>query len=303
MEINGEGRVQAVKVSSFWTLESAGIDWITIHLADTANNERARARVALWQLREQSEGNYVKGWSLAGYNGSQCGGVAYGERRGQGVVQVTSAKARKYATGILALGGRVSRIDLEATFIARRATTQPADEAYRGQAESGRVGRKTIMRTAFRSTDGGATTYVGAPSSESRMRVYDKGVEEKTHPQGMRWRWEIQSRRIHARSLAARLILPDVRGDTIPRILKGFCTKNGVPFPAGFDGMSTAFDSRPKSDVLDTMHWLQVGVQPALARLAAHVDIGHVLRTLGVFEAAGEYFHNNPTTGGGDERR
>jgi len=279
--------------ASAWELETAGVDWITCVWSDEKSARRARFRWSLWQADACLRGNYQRPWSIGGHNGSEVGGVAWAERTGSAVGQVTSALADELFAGAVGLNGRPSRIDIQATFIIPKGAKSLAARAYRATVKDRSVGRPVTARTFICGTDGGATCYLGAASSEQRVRVYDKGVQEGTHPPGIRWRIEMQARRKVARAIASEVASSSDRGSTILSLLAGECARSGFVIPrCSPQRASTKADQR-LPDTLQGMRWLESSVRPTVQRLAEHLPIEQLLDVLGLSRDA-RPLHDGP---------
>lgn len=98
-------------------------------------------------------------------------------------------------------GGKVTRIDLAGDDFERVAEPVALREAV-ARGELVTHARTVDFYEALRG--GGATLYVGAPSSRQRLRVYDKRAESDGEIDSVRW--EIQAREEAAESLMAQLL-------------------------------------------------------------------------------------------------
>jgi hypothetical protein len=260
----------------------ADVDWLTQVYEASEQGERAAFRAELWQQARESAGDRRRSWGLAGFSGSSCGGVALGRRGGEIVVQVTSRAAGEHFEALTALGGRPSRLDLALTCILPAGQFHPPREAYTAPSRQSGKGRRTDARILMLTKGGGSTCYVGAASSEIRMRVYDKGAEEGSHPPGQRWRWEVQARRTRAVVRAQALAAAPLRQSAVASQVLGHVSALGLRAPGCNLEHSHHCGVHPTSDAADTLRWLERGVQPAVSRLLRHYDRATILEALGL---------------------
>lgn len=260
----------------------ADVDWITQVYEDADEAERATWRAELWQEERHAAGDRVRSWSLAGFAGRQCGGIAYGRRGTSAVVQVTSQRAGEAFGVLTALGGRPSRLDLALTAETLPGQFDPPSEAYTAILGQNGRGRRTDARTLIQSTGGGATCYVGSGSSEQRLRVYDKGVEEESAPPGTRWRWEVQARRVRARAHATMLAAAPHRESAVASHVLGHLRHLGLRAPGCNSPCSHPCGVHTTPDAANTLRWLETGVAPAVERILRIYPRETILRALGL---------------------
>jgi len=267
-------------------LQSAAVDWITAVLCEARAVERGRFRSQLWIAEHARAGSRVSAFALGGHFGSQCGGVGWAERTGSAIVQVTSDEAEVRFADVMRLGGRASRLDLQMTYELPFPALGVAARAYRAVPVDRSRGRPTTARTYICSTAGGETCYLGAPSSETRVRVYDKGVESGSHAPGLRWRFEVQARRRFAQSWARQLESAESRPAVIDSIIRAECLKSGVLLPPPLEPLvCIQTDGAQPASIVTTCRWLESSVKPSLARLAHFVPHDEILALLGIDES------------------
>lgn len=281
-ETTGSASGGEYPVLAWW----ADVDWITQVYEDPDEAERATWRAELWQEERHAGGDRVRSWSLAGYAGRQCGGIAFGRRGGSAVVQVTSSSAGEAFGVLAALGGRPSRLDLALTVDMPPGQFDPPGEAYRATLGQNGRGRRTDARTLIQNNSGGATCYVGSGSSEQRMRVYDKGAEEESAPPGQRWRWEVQARRVRARAHATMLAAAPHRQSAVASHVLGHIAHLGLRAPGCKMPCSHPCGVQPTSDAADTLRWLETGVRPAVERILRIYPRDTILQALGLAASA-----------------
>lgn len=154
-----------------------GVDWITLTAShpDLCFKQLTRAGALL--QRVQKQGFMKHPFSMQGYTGFRAGSVELGARPGGTLVRLGSNVARDYWKDIFYVSENCSRIDLQVTLRYHRTPSQEIARHYRNmlRAHSREAGGPTV--SMFRSSDGGATLYVGKRSSRLFGRIYDKGVE------------------------------------------------------------------------------------------------------------------------------
>lgn len=263
----------------------ANVDWVTYVYPDVSSAERAIWRAEHWQQAEKARGNRVRPWSLASYRGSSCGGVAFGRMSGGGLVQVSSTRADAAFPILASLGGSPSRIDLALTCHLEPGVNSPALEAYHSTPDVKSVGRQVRAKTLIQSTGGGATCYVGSPTSEQRLRVYDKGAEEGSEAPGVKWRWELQLRRKRAVAYSDHVLAAPHRASAVASAVLGYVGRLGLRSPAIARPSSHVRGGPAVTDASNTMGWLVAGVRPAVARLLHIYPREIILQALGLAES------------------
>lgn len=181
------------------------VDWLTI----TAPREgpfHELMQLGFRLVSEQVEiGNQPHAWAWKGYDGAHCGKVTYGERQDGAILQVSGAEADRVFMSALHVGGKATRIDLQVT--ANCGSTPPnyAEEAYHAIQTAPLVRGTRPKGTLYQNTDGGATCYIGSPSSDHRGRIYDKHMESGLDYYDNCWRWEVETRSDLANTLMSNL--------------------------------------------------------------------------------------------------
>lgn len=275
----GEGQYPLVE----W---GADVDWLTWVYDRPEQGERARFRAEQWQETALHSGDKRKAWSLGGFSGSLVGNVAIGTRARETVVQCTSAAAGTHYGALSAIGGRPSRLDLAVTGVTEPQSIDPVTEAYRPTRPQLGRGRRTDSRTLIVNTAGGATCYVGAPSSEQRLRIYDKGAEDESSAPGIKWRWEVQCRRARAVGAAAILAVIPLRHRAVAGMVVGHCQRVGLVPPGVATAAHTFCGPARTNDSERTMMWLDSSVRPAIARCWPHYGLRAILDALGISRAS-----------------
>jgi DNA relaxase NicK len=259
---------------------SCAVDWITQVYSEPEQRERARFRVGLWQLDEQRKGNFFSNFTVGGMCGLTVGGTAFAASEARAVAQVSGQESRSRWRDLVAIGGSTSRLDLQLTCELGPGSRCPARGSYVPSRRALRVGRPVTSRTLIQGSDGGVTLYAGASSSESRLRVYDKGVESGSHPPGKLYRWELQLRRKLAQAAVNELRAAPDPAVCISSIIRGDALRRAVRIPDAFGGPLTLLRCGSTTDTIASLEWLARGVAPSVARLVAHGQLDAVLAAL-----------------------
>lgn len=265
---------------SSWKLHSAGVDWLSVTATDPLVRKRL-ARVAHWiGGTEQAGGHERSAARLRDYIGWRCGGVMVGERRDSLYCQVSGATAHSHWRRLLVGGHRATRIDVQVTAL----SPDPLhDEAAQQFAEIG-ADHERFVRAGWHSRittrPTGSTLYVGAPTSDRRLRLYDKHAEDPVgYPTGA-WRYEVQARAGLARSLSTHLGSNAGGGFADLAVVRDCFSARGVRprFRAGGGGV---LGSTPRSRTTTErqLRWVSDQVGPTIRSLVRS-GYGPTLRSL-----------------------
>lgn len=131
-------------------------------------------------------------------------------------------------------------------------------------------------------TETGDTIYVGAPSSVTRLRIYDKAAEQEV--EDFEWtRIELQSRAEKAQGAARELIAANFAPESWIGMIRGFCD---FPDDMNWVRIMAAPEIKLKSQprtVDSTRRWLVEQCAPALAR---YQSIHHDYELQAIFQKA-----------------
>jgi hypothetical protein len=160
----------------------------------------------------------------------------------------------------------VARIDVQATL-----AVHDADAIIRTTVPSRRY-KSTLIQSVYES---GATLYVGAPSSDARLRLYNKSAESGEYPEGGgEWlRAELQLRNRYADRMYA-ACLGSAIGGTALEFVRRMGDNNLYRLLR--DNTSDAADAPYWDEDSDLdwvgrrIHWLVHCVVPALRKLVLH---------------------------------
>lgn len=265
----------------------AGLDWIQFSAAGKsmlADEMESFAR----DLRKTQErdGYLAKSLSIHGYFGWSVGHVAYliNEKRDRVMLKVSSDLAAAHEAYLASLAvdenAAVTRVDLQATLWYNTYMPEVAEDLGRRVAAV-RNGRTTPRATYINGFGNGDTMYIGAPSSDKRVRVYDK-YKESGGDDNYRyaWRYEVQYRSTYAhqvlKSIAAEISTQEGIGSII----------NSEFEPYGFVVVpDVRVVQKPQTtprgtDIERRLYWLRNQVAPAARQVAYEVGWDTILEIL-----------------------
>jgi hypothetical protein len=209
----------------------------------------------------------------------------YVEVRQTGLDALGGQQSLRLAADLLQVGARFTRVDGYYDDRARHAEPPAVAEAFRQRLTVTRIKRVREQRGwvledgADEARADGATTYIGSPTSEAMIRIYDKAAESGSAGAGVRW--EVQMRRHRAEAFGtAAIATGDALGAYVLGCIRGlvdFRERAGVahgeraplaPWWAAIigDAERVTLNAPVKPDSLErTARWLMRGVAPSLA--------------------------------------
>jgi hypothetical protein len=253
---------------------NVAVDWITVTHADGVSLEAytpvlidrlMRGKAEVWKHRTGAYGWRAKQVFIGSYDSGRL------------LIEASGVMAQAAIPVIAAIlpteGLSVARLDAQATV-----AVPDADRMVKSVIPSRRYKCSLISNL----WDTGATLYVGAPSSERRLRVYNKTAESGEIPaDGGEWlRVEIQARdryadrlyRAYMKGALTGVYLEYVRAmadDVLYRLLRDSVCDLSAPT---WDEDEDATDW-----VARRARWLRETIVPALRRLALHSEEGRLL--------------------------
>jgi len=243
------------------------VDWITITVPDWHNHDEMTP-VLLGELMagHVSQGRHPSG--ARGWYGRSCfiGTWDNGRLIYQASGSWAHAIVRKLDRLLPVDGRSVARIDVQATL-----AVHDADAIIRTTVPNRRY-KSTLIQTVFGK---GATLYVGAPSSDARLRLYNKSAESGEYPNdGGEWlRAELQLRNRYADRMYA-AFLSGAGGGTALEFVRRMGDNNLYRLLR--DNTSDLADAPYWDEDSDLdwvgrrIHWLVHCVVPALRKLVLH---------------------------------
>lgn len=149
--------------------------------------------------------------------------------------------------------------------------------------------RSQIQRGVSTQTTGLWLGTVGRRTSSTFLRVYDKGIESKTAPQGMVWRVEVEAKNTHSRKLCQDH-LSSLRD---PRFCASYVassvTRLGLRWPFS-ELASLPVDVRlgrkERSTAGQLAIWLTHTVRPTIPRMLSVFTVAEILEMLNLSDVA-----------------
>lgn len=266
------------------SIYSAGVDWLT------ATKQRTREAESFQELGRkllcdvESQGNDVRLSKRMGYHGKQSGGVYFGVRADTYLLMLSGSDADEYWSHVVPICDNISRLDLQVTVELETANPTFVRSNYmrarRGQ--TGR-GRKRAVALIQHSTNGDSL-YLGQRISDVYARHYDKGRESKCAPAGKLLRYEVETKREVARSLATSLkSSPQPRADAAGYVVKTFAASRVLVPPLEIGSLRNARVGQASNDARRLLYMASV-VRPMLEGLTRRGKIIEALRALGLLD-------------------
>src|SRR3982750_3078630 len=155
----------------------SGIDWLSITLTKDKPNASWWHHCLFMHITGlRTLGYDLKERSMLGYQGWACGNCFIGEREDDYFCQMTGYHANEAFELAYRDDAHVSRIDVQVTVKYAVMDYNVAREAYDASMASNELLPSKRRRKIYIicGSDGGDTLYVGAASSETRVRLYNK---------------------------------------------------------------------------------------------------------------------------------
>lgn len=270
-----------------WT---GGLDWIRVKLDWTKDARPAIHEALTLQDEDRARASNTSRWSFQGYRGWQTDSLRWGQRGGEVLWESSGATAASILARMGKFGGSALRIDLQTTF--KLSSGQPqwgtlligSPTTTKGPGHTTRTPRGWSL-----ATNGLWLGTAGKRTSPRYIRVYDKGVESKSAPQGTVWRVEVEAKYRHARKLWA------TYSETLnqPEFCAQYCvqslTRSGCSWPFG-PLSSTPVDvgiGRKESTTPGRLAmWMAQSVAPTIPRLLTVFTVAEVLEILKLSDVA-----------------
>lgn len=252
----------------------SGADWLNLTAppGDNYNHDwRERCYECLQEISE--EGYTLKDRTMLGYNGIGAGNNFLGTRHDGTFLQLTGPRADRYFARVWHPRANTPRLDLQVTVKYAVMPQDSAEKAYQSSVSANSDLPPKMRRTITQMSNsaGGATTYIGAPTSEMRGRIYNK-EKQSDEPEYLRcWRYEVTFKNKKARKIMAMLPLDDAkRRYVVAGIVGDWFGERGVecPWMMDIDLSPLPLTTSVPPDHKRTLDWLRTAVRPALYKLA-----------------------------------
>lgn len=275
-------------VEDFGTVTAVGVDWITVTLPPGA-----RGAVLMEAIGGNSIADAVSGGAVPkpagrhGYQGIMADGAFWGEGD-QGVMLTVSGKQAAKAWREVKEGGlaaRCTRIDVRVDARVCGEAGSVISAAYGSYRSRVSFDKRLQARhcALYRGRRGGLTFSIGSPSSERRLRLYDKGAESGDRAFDQVARAEVQYRGAQAKAVYSRLMeVKDHNGACLALTASAF-DRAGVDLP-WFRGVAPeevhAEYVSPSAE--RSLAWLRSQVRKKVADLIAAGHGAEVYEALGL---------------------
>jgi DNA relaxase NicK len=264
-----------------FTLESAGIDWLT------ATCYRTSGRVAFDALgkdliaEQARHGLELRTWKSGGYHGQVCGGVMFGARHDTWICKLSSDVERERWQDLRAEATNITRADVQLTIRLKQANINYfAQQRERAEAARGKRGRRANV-TFITSTLDGDSLYLGKRTSDLFARVYDKGREQRTEPRGLLIRQEVEAKGEAVDPLLKQLEQASSVELEAARVVSLYMEARKIqtiPNEVGFVWAARGNSTRPDAG----LRWMRSAVAPTVQRMASCGRLIEVLEALGI---------------------
>lgn len=264
----------------------AGIDWVT-YTAPRKGGETALRAFGRWVIDQQRlQGSRVAPWRAEGYHGEASEQCASGSREDTDYLRLSGSLAGSLWSEIPSASGHPTRLDVQTTLLLRESHTSLGRGIWK-QAPSpiSPLRGRPPRRVCSVGSCGLWLGTVGTRTARSYLRIYDKGVEKKTHPSGYRWRIELEAKQSLARALWAEIHAAREPSKWCVSTCERAITAVAGTWPLASSGSIEPLPPVPARElesVQRTKTWLATSVAPSIARLLEFCDTDEVLELLGL---------------------
>ena len=252
----------------------AGVDWISATLGRDEIDNQTWLYDCLHALEDiQRLGNTYKRRSMLGFDGWESGGCFVGSNDTMHYAQFAGKYAHDAYHMVAHPKVHVSRIDLQITVqydveLIKEGRYQYARAIRNNKGLPVHRQRKIHL---YAGSDGADTVYVGAPSSDTRGRIYNKAKQSNEQSYERSWRYEVVYRNEYARNVFRQLPSgPDKATEFILSQVVTWYTERGIMvLDVRNDGANAiAPPKQPSSDVERKLRWVRKQVVPTIRKLA-----------------------------------
>lgn len=271
----------------------AGIDWVTF-TAPRKGGETALRHFGRRIIEEQRQrGSRVAPWRAEGYHGEASEQCASGSRADTDYLRLSGSLAGSRWSEIPQCSGHPTRLDVQTTLTLRESRKSLGSIIWKERRSNPSPFRgRPPKRVYSQGSCGLWLGTVGTRTARSYLRVYDKGIEKKTHPAGYRWRIELEAKQSLARGLWAELqSASDAPAWCMQTCERSIRSVDGS-WPIESSGNSRPLPPVPTGElesVQRTKNWLAASVRPSIERLLEFCDTDELLALLGLDAYAQSY--------------
>jgi DNA relaxase NicK len=266
------------------------LDWLTCSFDEGAKSDRVQAWAYSRAQHEKRAGARELPFRLMGFEGWTVGRVRLGLRDGTALLQLSGDLAERYASELVTVADRISRVDLAVTVRLPRRYDYLGEDAY-AQASNYRASHpKAALPWIVQDDDNGCTMYVGRRASDRFLRLYNKAAEQiaQGDKEGVQhyercWRYELEIKGRTARPAALAAVQTEDRPMHCQQQLHRFCTQHGIEPAYGVDQQAVLVPGfRRRSDYESRLAWLKKSVNPAVMQMMEEGDREDILEALGL---------------------
>jgi hypothetical protein len=252
-----------------------GLDWFQVTYTCPSNPEAALVayETAVYTVAAAYDPTArAVPFTAQGYRGEKVGKASYGVRQDGCMLQVTGSWALHPALLAVPQTG-VPRTDYAVTVWGLpRASSVPRETGLASRVAARASKRKPWQVTGYDGEVKGDTAYLGARTSETFVRVYDKGAQTDEPFYEGSVRYEVQSKNRHSQANLLYYSGGDNTAYRAASIVQRELRNKGVSLPDDLLLLAPEAPANPGKEVssLDrTLQWLVSGVGPTVARLEA----------------------------------
>lgn len=264
------------------TINYAGVDWLTM----TTDKDRVGMKwyeiYTKYRAERLAETDEEMPFNNGYYAGLSIAHMRWGYNENIGYILIVSGSDAEALWERLQPGNhRVTRMDLCVDFVLK----EPSFEASIVYHKLLALKEKSLRRySLFVNNAGGATCYVGSRQSQQFGRLYDKGIQARTHEKGLKWRAEVEYKKPLAGAMAQALAAerPGVRHGRIIRTIDAWFADRGAPMSALANcdkGLEVKVEQRITT-AEKKLAWLRSQVAPSVVQLVEAGYGGQVLKCL-----------------------
>lgn len=267
---------------------SADIDWITL-TAKTNGLSDGLWRVGERFLCDNERVGYVPTrWQANGYRGWCSEGVRLGARSEGCIVSLSGLKCGENWHEAFTTAEHCSRLDLAVDVYLDPEMPTLTRDCYESLLHVPPGNGRPAKRTLIVNSDGGSTLYIGSRTSDRFARLYDKGIEQKTHPAGKWWRLELEIKGNSSHPAAEQLAAAEIHNAVcLATVADYFQQRAGVIIPHA-DTLAVRYCQRAPTTIERRLLWLSHQVRGTVLELTREVGRRRVLDALGILQSAVE---------------
>jgi hypothetical protein len=269
-------------------ITDAGYDWLTVtNAARTDQAETLRQIGDHLLLDADGRGFDVKEMGFHGFKGHMSEGVFFGASDKHVMLRLSGETANLWGFWAIPFARNITRCYLQVTCELDRSVWLAheglaAVEALIASGTQRSAGRRINSYGVKELKDGygkskGATLYLGSRQSDGYCRLYDKGMEvavkhgadaDGAAPLGIRWRYEVETKRDLARNMANTVHAAPLheQAQVVGAIVASEFDRRGVAVRYGHVDPLRIKRERKESDDERFFRWLMDQVRPAMEK-------------------------------------